>query len=279
MKSKLILAIMMMAFSMGYAQQKKGAKTSATKTVSDKKELNKEYITASGLKYKITEKGNGPRATAGSLVSVHYVGTLTNGTKFDSSRDRGNPYSFKLGTGAVIRGWDEGIAMLNVGDKAILTIPPSLGYGANATGPIPANSVLVFEVELMNVKEPVKPWVMTNTDTITTASGLRYLVVQPSTKENPVKAENGKTVEVHYSGFLTNGKLFDSSVERGQPLSFPLGNGMVIKGWEEGIALMKTGDKLRLIIPPMLGYGPGGYGSMIPPNSTLLFDVELVEVK
>jgi len=122
-----------------------------------------------------------------------------------------------------------------------------------------------------------KPWEIKTTDTITTESGLKYLVVKKS--NNPTKAEKGMMVDVHYTGFLTDGKVFDSSIERGNPISFELGTGSVIKGWDEGIALMNIGDKYRLIIPADLGYGTNGAGSDIPPNATLLFDVELVNVR
>jgi FKBP-type peptidyl-prolyl cis-trans isomerase len=98
-------------------------------------------------------------------------------------------------------------------------------------------------------------------------------------KGNGAQAENGKTVDVHYTGYLMDGRTFDSSIERGEPISFPLGQNMVIKGWEEGIALMKVGEKMRLIIPSELGYGDRGAGGVIPPNATLIFDVELVNVK
>lgn len=121
-----------------------------------------------------------------------------------------------------------------------------------------------------------KPWDIKTTDTITTESGLKYLVVKKS--NNPTKAEKGMMVNVHYTGFLNDGKVFDSSIERGNPISFELGTGSVIKGWDEGIALMNIGDKYRLIIPSDLGYGANGAGS-IPPNATLLFDVELVNVR
>ena len=121
-----------------------------------------------------------------------------------------------------------------------------------------------------------KPWDIKTTDTITTESGLKYLVVKKS--NNPIKAEKGMMVNVHYTGFLIDGKVFDSSIERGNPIGFELGTGNVIRGWDEGIALMNVGDKIRLIIPSDLGYGDNGAGS-IPPNATLLFDVELVNVK
>ena len=112
-------------------------------------------------------------------------------------------------------------------------------------------------------------------DTITTKSGLKYLVLSKGKGEH---AELNKNVEVHYTGYLTNGKVFDSSVERGDPIEFILGTGQVIPGWDEGIALMNVGDKFRLIIPSNLGYGEKGAGNTIPPNSTLIFDVELMGI-
>ncbi len=109
-----------------------------------------------------------------------------------------------------------------------------------------------------------------------TESGLRYKMIN---KGSGKKAENGKTVSVHYSGSLENGKVFDSSYTRKKPIEFPLGQGNVIEGWDEGIALLQVGDKARFIIPSHLGYGAQGAGGVIPPNATLIFDVELMEVK
>lgn len=109
-----------------------------------------------------------------------------------------------------------------------------------------------------------------------TESGLEYIEMEAGTG---AQAEAGKTVDVHYTGKLQDGTIFDSSVSRGIPISFQLGAGRVIKGWDEGIALMKVGGKAQLIIPPELGYGDRGAGGVIPPNATLVFDVELVEVK
>ena len=109
-----------------------------------------------------------------------------------------------------------------------------------------------------------------------TASGVEYWDLKVGTGTT---ATNGKTVTVHYTGWLaSNGKKFDSSVDRGQPFMFDLGAGHVIKGWEEGVAGMKVGGKRQLRIPPDLGYGARGAGGVIPPNSTLLFDVELLGV-
>ncbi|MCC9071394.1 peptidylprolyl isomerase [Flavobacterium sp. F-65] len=109
-----------------------------------------------------------------------------------------------------------------------------------------------------------------------TESGLRYQFIQ---RGDGKKAENGKTVAVHYEGSLDNGKVFDSSYPRKKPIEFRLGQGQVIEGWDEGIALLKVGDKARFVIPSHLGYGPSGAGGVIPPNANLIFDVELMDVK
>lgn len=109
--------------------------------------------TPSGLQYSIDQPGTGAQPKPGQLVSVHYTGWLTNGTKFDSSRDRGEPIEFPLGRGRVIPGWDEGIAAMTIGEKRTLVIPANLGYGARgAGGVIPPNATLVFAVELMGAK-------------------------------------------------------------------------------------------------------------------------------
>jgi peptidylprolyl isomerase len=108
--------------------------------------------TPSGLQYVIDQPGTGPKPQAGQTVTVHYTGWLTNGTKFDSSRDRGEPYSFAIGQGNVIEGWDVGVADMKVGEKRTLVIPPALGYGDQGSGPIPPNATLVFKVELLGVE-------------------------------------------------------------------------------------------------------------------------------
>jgi FKBP-type peptidyl-prolyl cis-trans isomerase len=109
-----------------------------------------------------------------------------------------------------------------------------------------------------------------------TESGLRYQIIQ---KGNGTAAEKGKKVSVHYQGALENGQVFDSSYKRKQPIEFQLGVGQVIEGWDEGIALLQVGDKARFVIPSYLGYGSRGAGGVIPPDATLVFDVELMDVK
>jgi peptidylprolyl isomerase len=236
--------------------------------------------TPSGLQYVELAPGSGPAPKPGDIVSVHYTGTLTDGTVFDSSYKRGEPIKFELGSGQVIPGWDEGIALMKKGGKARLTIPPSLAYGERgAGGVIPPNATLIFEVELVDVQPGVAigpPTKVEESKYTTTPSGLKYYDLKVGDGPSPSK---GQQVSVQYSGWLTDGKLFDSSYKRGEPFSFTLGAGQVIPGWDEGVATMKAGGKRQLVIPPSLGYGERGAGGVIPPNATLIFEVELLSSK
>jgi peptidylprolyl isomerase len=113
-------------------------------------------------------------------------------------------------------------------------------------------------------------------EVITTHSGLQYVDLVIGTGASPAA---GQKVTVHYTGTLVDGSKFDSSVDRGQPFSFRIGEGMVIKGWDQGVLSMRIGGKRKLIIPPRLGYGSNGAGNVIPPNATLLFEVELLGIE
>jgi len=228
----------------------------------------------------VLEDGEGDQAKAGQMVDVHYTGWLiSDGTKFDSSVDRGTPFSFVLGAGKVIKGWDEGVALMRPGEKRRLRIPAALGYGENGTGPIPGGATLLFDVELIAatdlIEPPANPPALASDAQIeSTGSGLQYVVF---TEGTGAPAEPGQTVSVHYTGWLAEtGALFDSSLKRGKPIQFALGSGRVIKGWDEGVAMMKVGGTRRLIVPGTLAYGERGRGQRIPPNATLIFDVELV---
>jgi len=233
--------------------------------------------TETGLKYRILEAGKGKKAHQGDLVQVHYTGKLMNDSVFDSSVERGQPIEFTLGIGQVIPGWDEGLMLMNVGDKAEFIIPPDLAYGSQDLGIIPPNSTLKFEVELIAAKtmKQAEPYNVAGLDTLTTESGLQYIVLEEGSGP---KASYGRNVSVHYTGYLTDGSKFDSSVERGTPFRFEQGAGKVIKGWDEGVCLIKKGGKARLIIPPELGYGKRDIGP-IPANSTLIFDIEITDVE
>ena len=239
----------------------------------------KSTKTASGLEIIEVVAGSGESPKPGELVSVHYTGTLTNGVVFDSSYTRGQPISFPLGQGAVIPGWDEGIGQLKVGSKARLIIPPELGYGAGgAGGVIPPNATLVFDVELVGISAgaPAAPSAVTPSDYVTTTSGLKYYDFVVGTGAAP---QAGQLVTVHYTGWLEDGTKFDSSLDRGQPFQFVIGQGQVIKGWDEGVLSMQVGGKRQLVIPAELGYGAQGAGGVIPPDATLIFEVELLDVE
>jgi peptidylprolyl isomerase len=129
------------------------ATTTATSPTTKSAAKGKTVTTPSGLQYEDIVEGTGASPTAGRTVSVHYTGTLTDGTKFDSSRDRNQPFKFTIGVGQVIKGWDEGVLSMKVGGRRKLTIPADLGYGARgAGGVIPPNATLVFDVELLGVQ-------------------------------------------------------------------------------------------------------------------------------
>jgi peptidylprolyl isomerase len=219
-----------------------------------------------------TKQGEGATAQAGQTVIVHYTGWLydesapdNKGAKFDSSLDRNDPFDFPLGAGHVIEGWDVGVQGMKVGGQRTLIIPPEMGYGAQgADDDIPPNAKLVFEVKLLSV--------------------IRTEIIEIKKGEG-AEAKAGQHVTVHYTGWLfdknaaeNKGAKFDSSRDRNEPFDFPLGHGRVISGWDVGVQGMMVGGQRTLMIPPEMGYGRRGAGGVIPPNATLVFDVELLGV-
>lgn len=237
--------------------------------------------TETGLQLIETEAGEGDSPQAGDIVAVHYTGMLLDGSVFDSSLTRGEPIEFRLGKGQVIAGWDEGIAMLKAGSKARLVIPSELGYGERGSGSIPPNSTLVFDVELVSFTPgppgaPDAPQAVEADDFIETDTGLQYYDIEDGEGE---AATAGQRVTVHYTGWLTDGVMFDSSLERGEPIDLVLGAGQVIPGWEEGVAGMQVGCKRQLVIPAALAYGERGAGGVIPPDATLVFELELLKLE
>ena len=251
--------------------------------ISAAKNLSKEevdrpitYTTDSGIIISDQVIGEGQYPNKGDRVIVHYTGKFLDGEEFDSSHKRGQPFEFILSSGSVIKGWDEGVASMKVGGKRTLTIPPDLAYGSRDRGKIPANSTLVFDIELIDIVKPfIDPDFSIQADTLKSSSGLMVINHKPGIGSVPNK---GDRVVVHYTGKLTNGEKFDSSYDRDLPFEFAIGMGQVIQGWEEGISTMKPGGKRTLIIPPELGYGDRAAGK-IPPGSTLIFNVELIKIK
>jgi peptidylprolyl isomerase len=223
--------------------------------------------TASGLASKVLTPGTGKTHPGkADIVTVHYTGWKTDGTMFDSSVLRGKPSSFPLDR--VIAGWTEGVQLMVEGEKRRFWIPEALAY----KGTREPKGMLVFDVELISIANLSAPADVKAppSDAKKTASGLAYKVLKPGTGGRHPSAAN--TVTVHYSGWTTDGKMFDSSVARGQPTSFGLGD--VIKGWTEGLQLMVQGEKTRFWIPQDLAYK----GERAP-YGMLVFDVELLEIK
>ena len=271
----IVLALLLVACSKPDNKQEE-AVTETQSTLVKASTTGQEIITSTGLTYIDEVIGTGKTPKTGDKVKVHYTGTLEDGTKFDSSHDRNQPFEFPLGVGRVIKGWDEGVATMKEGGKRKLIIPPELGYGSRNMGTIPPNSILFFDVELIEVVEKFvdTDFSLPGREEVT-ESGLRMIIHKEGNGEIPLP---GQTVIVHYTGILENGSQFDSSHDRGRPFSFQLGQGRVIKGWDEALALMSKGEKRTLIIPPEIGYGSSRKSS-IPPNSTLIFEVELVDFK
>jgi len=256
------------------------------------KEGKVEKLT-SGVSYLDDSLGTGREAKPGDLVSVHFrawiIKDSTNiykdwskdstrhASTIGSSIDFGQPIKYKLGDSAFIRGVDEAIVGMKSGGTRTIIIPSNRAYGELGFGPVPPNSSLKVVINLLDAKEAIvaKSWDIDSSKIITSKSGLKYVILQPGTGE---KADSADLVTVHYTGFLTDGKIFDSSVEREEPFKFRLKLQPVIPGWEEGIKLVGKGGKVKLIIPPTLGYGAVPVGN-IPPNSTLIFDVDVVDVE
>ena len=233
--------------------------------------------TESGLAYKVLTEGTGSETPdASDRVTVHYSGWTTDGEMFDSSVQRGQPATFPLNR--VIRGWTEGLQMMVQGEKRRFWIPANLAYGDNPPPGAPAGT-LVFDVELLEVHATPKPpevpedvaAVPENAEV--TDSGLASRVLREGTGD--VKPTAASTVNVHYSGWTTDGQMFDSSVARGEPISFPLTG--VIAGWTEGVQLMVEGEKRRFWIPANLAYGENPGGGR--PGGMLVFDIELLDIR
>jgi FKBP-type peptidyl-prolyl cis-trans isomerase len=231
--------------------------------------------TASGLKYSVLQPAQGPSPKAGTKVTVHYSGWLTDGTLFDSSKKRGQPFTFVLGQGQVIKGWDEGVALMQKGSRYRFTIPPELAYGEIGAPPtIPASATLVFEVELLDFLvmpefRPADPEKQQKLE-----SGLIYEVIEPGEGE-PVPP--GKICEVEYALFTTGGELVDASAIQGRNIKETCGQSQ-FGFMNEVLPRMKPGARWRLEVPPELAFGKRQVSPKLPPDSTTVWEVALVAV-
>ncbi|XWS09254.1 hypothetical protein CRYUN_Cryun40dG0070200 [Craigia yunnanensis] len=234
--------------------------------VGEEKEIGKI-----GLKKKLVKEGEGWETPAiGDEVEVHYTGTLLDGTKFDSSRDRGTPFKFKLGLGQVIKGWDEGIKTMKKGENAIFTIPPELAYGESGSPPtICPNATLRFDVELLS-------W--TSVKDICKDGGIfKKILVEGEKWENPKDLDE---VFVKYEACLEDGTLISKS----DGVEFTVGDGYFCLALAEAVKTMKKGEKVLLTVKPEYAFGEDGRPAVgiegaVPPNATLHITLELVSWK
>lgn len=207
--------------------------------------------------------GTGEPAGKGDRVTLSYVGSLTTGKEFDNTKDRA-PIAVTLGAEEVIPGLDRGLLGVRTGTRRILSIPAELGFGDQEVGLVPPKSQLIFDLRVLRI------------DRKGATPKLDIEEIAPG--EGPeVKA--GDTVTMHYRGTFLDGREFDSSYKSGKPFDFKVGSGMVIKGFDQGATGMKKGGKRKITVPPELGYGARGAGGVIPPNSTLIFEIEVVAIK
>jgi len=227
-----------------------------------------------GLIVETFVRGRGLPARTGDFMLVHYLGYLGDGTMFDSSLSRGEPLGIEVDNTPVIDGWIQGLKGAKAGDALRLVIPPKLGYGDRAMGPIPANSTLVFTIEVVDLVDSAVAPAFDDRAEHSEEREFGLKVDDISTGAGDA-VKHGDVVSVHYIGKLSDGTQFDSSVERKRPLSFRVGDGRVIAGWDLGLVGMKVGGLRRLRIPAGLAYGEVDRGT-IPPHSDLDFGIRLL---
>jgi FKBP-type peptidyl-prolyl cis-trans isomerase len=282
---KIIIACLLFA---SFAQAQKAVKYSKSKTT--------------GLSYVMHKSNKGPKLKLDDVVTLNlkYI-TSKDSIVFDSWK-MGKPIQLKIAKSSFKGDLMDGLTLLAVGDSASFLINAdslfTKTFGAPRPAFIDSSSFLSFTVKVistttdaalkaeelkaekenaMKENEVIAKYIADKQMTPSkSSSGLMYVISEPGTGE---QAQAGKTVKVHYTGRLLDGTKFDSSLDRNEPIEFKLGQGMVIKGWDEGIALLKVGGKALLIIPSDLAYGSRGAGGVIPPFSPLTFEVELVSVQ
>ncbi len=267
---------------------------------------------SSGIIVITQNPGSGRAIKNTDFVKINLTVSSIDGKKIFSTLDKNNPITFEFGKPFDTKGFDEAIATMKKGSKATVVVPSAMGFGEKGKKDMSGQDIIspyspvVYDIEVLDLKtkaesekakkdeeakakkdaaeamakEPllIQKYLQDNHITVKpSANGLYYV---EKVKGTGPKAKAGDKVKVHYTGKLFNGKVFDSSLTRKpvEPFEFTLGQGQVIPGWDEGIAMMSAGGKATLIIPSKLGYGERGAGSDIPANSPLVFDVELISI-
>jgi peptidylprolyl isomerase len=267
-------------------------------------------MTPSGARYVDIKEGEGTPAQFGDVVFFSYVGKLADGVEFER-RDKKEPAAVRLGWRYPIIGLDEGLEGIKVGGIRTVWVPANIGYGTRGSVPrVPPNADLVFEnIEVVRIatkedtakeekekeqkaaeeakkvadkpkKEesiipPGKDIPESERKEVLLPHGLKFVDVRVGDGRT---ARNGNKLVLLYVGRLANGTVFEVSRDPANPFAFVLGSGRVIRGWDEGLLGMKAGGRRTIYIPPELGYGSAGAGAKIPPNSSLVFDIELLRV-
>lgn len=236
----------------------------------------KAVVSKTGVKYWDIKVGDGESPKPDATVVMNFSSWLEDGTRWYTSLERGAPALIRLKS--VPPGLVEGLLSMKVGGRRRIEVPAKQAFGStNAPPGVPPDADLVYEVELVAVKLHIKPPVQTDVAGIkptTTPSGLKFWDIKVGTGKSP---KTDSIVKVHYSGWLPSGKLFQNTIQRDRPEFFRLDK--VVEGMAKGIISMRIGGKRRLEVPPELGYGEKGQGRHVPPNSPLIFEVELLDVQ
>jgi FKBP-type peptidyl-prolyl cis-trans isomerase len=244
----------------------------------------KVFTTASGIKYEIVTPGKeGTSPAPGDTVTVHYTGRFTDGRKFDSSLDRGRPFEFVLGFGNVIKGWDEGVALMTVGSEFVFTIPWKLAYGEKGNRGIPPKADLVFDVELLGVKKATVPMPKFQEgdpeNQKKTESGIVYEVLKEGEGTPPLPDQSVKMI---FALWTTAGEHIHSTASSGQYAggkvsSLTLGP-RPLKFLQELLLITKPGARLRIEAPPALCWGEIQIHPLLPPNSVTVWEITLLKI-
>lgn len=220
-----------------------------------------------GTKISFLKHGKGQELNKGEMVEINYKTFLPDGKQIDGNEILGKPLSYFIGINMSVKGWDEVFLKLHEGDKIKLHLPSEKAYGKKGFGTmVPPDTDLDFEIEVLKRVKPV-----------TTKSGLKYFYLVKKEEGKPVK--EGGNIDIHYYAWLyKTGKLYDTSHNGGKSYRFTVGGGEEIQCWEEIVKIMHEGEKILMVAPPEMAYAEKGVPEMVPPNSTLVFVMELMKV-